>query len=86
MKIVSLKFSSEVDDLLKAIFTRDGSGFFEGHTEDYLLHLVEYMARKCTKDLSVEFRQERRELAVATYNAIHYSIQLGSDRHPIDDD
>jgi len=86
MKIVSVEWSEEVKSLLKEIFSgEDLPHFFEGSTDDYLLHLLRYMAGKCKADASREFRDEMWRLAANAHNAIHYSIQLGSDRHPIDD-
>lgn len=61
MKVVNVEFSGEVKSLLKEIFSGEGfPHFFEGHTDDYLLHLLEYVVRKRKADANGEFHEEMR--------------------------
>lgn len=87
MRIVRVEWSDEVKGLVEEIFAREGfPEVFRGRTDDYIRHLLIHIAQKLKEDGSGQFREEMRRLAVNAHNLIHYSIQLGSDRHPIDED
>ncbi len=86
MQIASVEWSGEVKSLLKEIFTREGfPKFFQGNTDDYILHLLEHVARKLAADARGEFHEEMRRLAIDAYNRIDYGIKL-SERSYRDDD
>jgi len=86
MKIISAELSAEVKGLVKEIFGGNGfPAFFKHHTEDYLWHILKHLAEKRKADVSGEFREEMRLLAIRANNAISYGISLNLG-NVIDDD
>lgn len=87
MKIVSVTWDEEIKSLVKEVFAQEGfPKFFENCIDDYLFYLLRHIAARCKEEASVAFRKEMMLLAINAHNRIHYSMQLGSDRCPIDDD
>ena len=87
MGIFVVELSPHVQHLLSALFIDCLTEYFPNHKEQYLLHLLEALERKVTKEgLDGPLHQWFKSVAINAHNAIHYSMQLDSDRHPIDED
>lgn len=85
MVIVSLRLSDRVVELLEEIFAGCHREHFKNHGEDYLLHLLEHLAREIKNNKNAELQEVARHVAIGAHNAIAYRRAL-SDRPPIQAD